>query len=304
MSILRDQELKKRHPESERSVADRLRSFALRLGWARRDDDHSFVDATSWLLAHERQPDATDYAGDGLVLDLEPGVGYELEAAPPRGPREPEPAGRPPALEHPRQSGATDPEPSPAREETAGPSGPLRVTGALEGQTAARLLSALARSGKSGRVSFISRQRTVVLRVAAGSVASAREDGGPRLGDLLVRQGLAGADDVLCALRRQALERPSRSLGDLLLEARCLERRALERTLATQAEAIVGTALELEDGFFTFEEQPSSGSPARHHSLPALAHLLERCNAWIRPERESARPRPRLVRFPTRSVPV
>src|SRR4051794_19192739 len=67
-----------------------------------------------------------------------------------------------------------------------------------------------------------------------------------RLGEVLVRLELCSADQVQLALLRQK-EAPARRLGELLIEMKALDPRALARALAAQLELEYAEGVEEED---------------------------------------------------------
>ena len=135
----------------------------------------------------------------------------------------------------------------------------LKITGEITPGTTERLLSALAKSRRSGSLVMTSPGQNVRLEVLQDSLL-VFESGNPehRLGFLALEENLIDSKQLLAALKRQSTSNTSDFLGRLLLQCTDLEERALRWLLHQQARLVVESLENWTEGFFTFEEHDNT----------------------------------------------
>lgn len=117
----------------------------------------------------------------------------------------------------------------------------------------------------------------------AGQVVGARIRSNPhRLGDLLVRSGRLGPEDLVRAEVTQRAGDPRR-LGEILVSLGVVTPTELARQMRLQVEAVVFELMSWTDGWFRFEEGASTESPDAAIPLAVESLLMEgarRIDEW------------------------
>src|SRR6478672_2828354 len=135
--------------------------------------------------------------------------------------------------------------------------GPLRELGIHD------VFQLLDLSRKTGalRVTSALRDNEGVVSFEAGRVIAASIRTNPHpLGAMLVRAGKISEGELERARAVQAQRADGKRLGELLVEARCLTWRELERQVRLQIEAVVFELMSWQEGFFSFVEGAASGA--------------------------------------------
>lgn len=135
------------------------------------------------------------------------------------------------------------------------------------------------------QVTSADRGNAGTVRFEAGQVVGARIRSNPhRLGDLLVRSGRLGPDDLV---RAEALQRAGdpRRLGEILVSLGVVTATELARQMRLQVEAVVFELMSWTDGWFRFDEgdgaeRADAGLPLAVESL--LMEGARRIDEWSR----------------------
>jgi tetratricopeptide (TPR) repeat protein len=127
------------------------------------------------------------------------------------------------------------------------------------------------------------RDRPVLVRFERGAVVGAEfPETSRRLGHLLLRAGKITEGELEMARRHQQ-SNPGSPLGGVLLELGLVAERDLARQLRFQVEETVFELIRWKDGYFRFEETPSSGNgsqPLRIATESLLMEAARRIDEW------------------------
>jgi len=152
----------------------------------------------------------------------------------------------------------------------------MGIEGLLSAVTLADLCQLLAMGRKTGCLTLTHRSNFGYVYFEGGRVIYATVLNRPdRLGDLLVRNGVIGREDLDAAMETQARQ-PGKKVGELLIEAGSLTEEELERYITMQIEEAVYHLFAWEEGTFHFEPDRA---PEAHRgflvSISAESLLLE-----------------------------
>lgn len=166
----------------------------------------------------------------------------------------------------------------------AGDGSAVVLRGRLEVFALADVLALLARSGVTGTLRVVGGGEGAAMHLRGGDVYFGLSAiGGDALGERLVRAGLVTRTQLSWALDLQQQERGKR-LGDVLVEARILQRDVLEPFVEEQVEDVLSGLLRRDAGTFTFE--PAAVEPEQVGRTLTVADLVE--EARRRAAREQA----------------
>jgi tetratricopeptide (TPR) repeat protein len=159
----------------------------------------------------------------------------------------------------------------------------MAIKGDLREASLPDVLQLLAMGGKTGCLSVTNRRHFGYIyfdggRICYASVVNRRD----RLGDLLVKNGLVGADELTAALDEQARS-PERRIGEILIGRGAITREQLEHYIRMQIEEAVYFLFTWTQGSFFFEADQAPEEGAMLVSIHPENLLLEgarRVDEW------------------------
>lgn len=188
----------------------------------------------------------------------------------------------------------------------------MSLSGDLGDVQVAEVMQFIHLGGRSGTLAIESPSGQAEIGFYRGQVVSARTAGAERLGELLLASGAIAAGVLDEALRRQAIERPRRPLGQLLVAMGALTVEALYRALADHVATAVQLVVTWDKGRFHFRADDLrmiddlAVSPAElvaHVDLNTQMILLEALRLFDERSRRAA-PQPLIARGSSPSVAV
>jgi DnaJ-domain-containing protein 1 len=167
----------------------------------------------------------------------------------------------------------------------------MNLPGRLRLSTLGDVLGVLHRAGASGVLELIEDQGSVAGRTHRVYLDKGLIDGiesrlaAPKLGEILLREGLIGLEGVRLLLRK-LIEQPSKKAGEILVDERLVDSGLLEASLRAQLRARLEALYKLRDALIRFHvRRPPRG---RRGSLLTPREFLHG-----RPRARTGRPEPR-----------
>jgi len=105
-----------------------------------------------------------------------------------------------------------------------------------------------------------------------GQIAFATSEFAPRLGEILVAEGVVAADRMEAAAWVQRSSGDGQPLGELLAQIGVVKRERIEEALETQITRVLTRALSLRQGTFHFDPEPDLVVPSLMPARRDLAH--------------------------------
>jgi DnaJ-domain-containing protein 1 len=166
----------------------------------------------------------------------------------------------------------------------------MNLPGRLKLSTLGDMLGVLHRAGASGVLELIEQDGST-----AGRTHRVYLDGGlidgvesrlatPKLGEILLREGLIGLEGVRLLLRK-LIEQPGKKAGQILLDERLVDSSLLEASLRAQLRARLEALFKLRDAFVRFHvRRPPGGRRASLLTPREFLHGRPRARAARPPE--------------------
>jgi hypothetical protein len=147
------------------------------------------------------------------------------------------------------------------------------------------LLSALARSRKSGRLRFQSSSQSVDITLEQGSVRSvSTDDESLRIGQVLMRLGLINEEQVEQALALQSIAPDPERVGEVLIDIGYISEPDISEAMTVQIQTTLNIMLDDDDRQFTFVPagEPSEAAQLCAATLdPLVLTVVDLTEHWL-----------------------
>lgn len=147
----------------------------------------------------------------------------------------------------------------------------MSISGFLEDASVAEVLQFIHFGRRTGTLFVACEQERASIGFDAGRIVSAHRSGAKRIGEYLIERHAISREDLLHALRQQAVETPRRHVGKVLVDNGAVAPEMIEQVVARQIEETVQDLIGWPTGTFDFLPDNLNSLDAAAARSPELA---------------------------------